>query len=188
MRTSYSRKVRDTVIFAMLATLMFVSKLAMEFLPNMHLIGAFTVLFTLVYRRRALIPIYLFVLITGLYAGFAMWWIPYLYVWTVLWGMTMLIPRRLPTRVAAVVYPVVCSIHGFAFGVLYAPLQALMYGLSFKAMVAWVVAGLPFDVIHGVSNFAAGLLILPLSRILSRLSGYDQIQRPKEIKNGEEDL
>lgn len=169
-RTEASRRIRECVIFAMLATLMFVSKLVMELLPNVHLLGTLTVLYTIVYRKKALIPIYLYVLINGLYAGFAMWWIPYLYVWAVLWGMAMLIPKRIPDRVAAVVYPLVCSIHGFIFGILYAPLQALMYGLNFKGMIAWIAAGFPFDVIHGISNFAVGLLILPLSKVLRKLA------------------
>ena len=169
-RNEASRRIRECVIFAMLTTLMFVSKLVMELLPNVHLLGTLTVLYTVVYRKKALIPIYLYVLINGLYAGFAMWWIPYLYVWAILWGMAMLIPKRIPDRVAAVVYPVVCSLHGFMFGVIYAPLQALMYGLNFKGMIAWIAAGLPFDVIHGISNFAVGLLILPLSKVLRKLA------------------
>jgi energy-coupling factor transport system substrate-specific component len=37
-------------------------------------------------------------------------------------------------------------------------------------MIAWIIAGLPFDVIHGLSNLAAGVLILPLTSLLKRLS------------------
>jgi energy-coupling factor transport system substrate-specific component len=82
----------------------------------------------------------------------------------------MLLPRQMPKSVAAVVYPLICGIHGFAFGILYAPAQALMFGLDFKGMLAWIVAGLPFDLIHGAGNFAMGLLILPLSNLLGRLA------------------
>ncbi len=166
-----SRNVRDSVVFAMLATLMFVSKLVMEFLPNIHLLGTLTMVYTLVYRRRALIPIYLYVVINGVYAGFSPWWVPYTYVWAILWGITMLLPRRIPDAALCVIYPVVCSLHGFAFGVLYAPAQAIMFGLNFDQTLAWVAAGLPFDITHGIGNFVVGLLILPLSRLLLRLSG-----------------
>ena len=141
----------------------------MEFLPNVHLLGALTMVYTIVFKVKALIPIYLYVGLTGLFAGFALWWWPYLYVWTVLWGGAMLLPKRMPKKVACVVYPVVCSIYGFAFGVLYAPAQAFMYGFDFREMLAWIAAGLPFDVIHGVSNFVAGLLVFPLSQLLLRL-------------------
>lgn len=171
MRTKTSLSIREGVIFAMLAAIMFVSKLVMELLPNMHLLACLVIVYTLVYRLKALIPIYLYVLINGVYSGFAMWWIPYLYVWTLLWGAVMLLPRRMPERVGFIVYPILAALHGFAFGVLYAPMQALMYGLNFEGMLAWVAAGLPFDLIHGVSNFAIGFLILPLTRLLRRLSG-----------------
>ena len=155
----------------MLGTVMFCSKILMEALPNVHLLGTLTMVYTLVYRKRALIPIYIYVMLNGLYAGFSMWWIPYLYLWTVLWGVTMLLPRRMPKKIACVVYPLVCSLHGFAFGTLYAPAQALMFGLNFEQMLAWIVAGLPFDAVHGIGNLAVGLLILPLTELLSKLAG-----------------
>ena len=84
------------VIFAMLAAVMFVSKIVMEALPNIHLLGMLTVTYTIVFRKKALIPIYLYVLLNGLYAGFNVWWMPYLYIWTVLWGVTMLLPKNMP--------------------------------------------------------------------------------------------
>lgn len=153
----------------MLGALMFVSKVLMECLPNVHLLGMFTMVYTLVFRRKALIPIYIYVLLNGLYAGFNMWWLPYLYLWTILWAVTMLLPRHMPRKAAAVVYPIVCALHGLAFGTLYAPAQAIMMGMSFKATLAWIAAGLPWDAIHAAGNLAAGLMILPLSELLRKL-------------------
>lgn len=69
-----------------------------------------------------------------------------------------------------VVYPLVCALHGLAFGALYAPWQAIAFGLSWDGMLAWIVAGLPFDAVHALGNLAAGLLILPFSRLLKRLN------------------
>lgn len=148
---------------------MFCSKVVMEFLPNVHLLGMLTITYTLVFRTKALIPIYINVLLVGLYGGFNLWWVPYLYIWTILWGITMLLPKNMPKKIACVVYPVVCSLHGFAYGTLYAPAQALMFGLDFDGMVAWIIAGFPFDVIHGIGNLVAGLLIVPMTALLQRL-------------------
>lgn len=153
----------------MLGTLMFVSKVIMEVLPNVHLLGALTMTYTLVFRTKALIPIYVYVMLNGLYAGFAIWWIPYLYIWIILWAITMLLPRRMPRWLAAIIYPALCALHGLAFGALYAPAQALMYGMNFEQMIAWIIAGLPFDAVHCVGNLVAGLLVLPLSELLRRL-------------------
>lgn len=157
------------MLFAMLAAIMFCSKVVMEFLPNVHLLGVLTMVYTIVFRSKALIPIYGYVLLNGLYAGFSIWWVPYLYIWTILWGITMLLPRKMPKGVKAVVYPIVCALHGLAFGVLYAPAQAIMFGLNGEQTLAWILSGVGFDLIHGIGNLAVGLLILPLSELLTRL-------------------
>lgn len=176
---------RQYIVFAFFGALMFCSKLLMEFLPNVHLLGMFTILLTVVYRSKALIPIYIYVFLNGLYSGFNLWWMPYLYIWTVLWGMTMLIPRKTPKALAAVLYPVLCSLHGFMFGILYAPAQAIMFNLDFEQMLVWIAAGATFDVIHGVSNFVAGLLVIPLSELLLKLEGRGNIR--KKLKRSKND-
>ena len=158
--------VKEIAVFGMLGALMYISKLVMEGLPNIHLIGVFIVATTVVYRQKALFPIYVFVFLTGLFFGFGTWWIPYLYIWTILWGMTMLIPKRIPEKFKGIVYMIVCSLHGFLYGVFYAPAQALLFGLDFKGMIAWIVAGFPFDITHGISNFLCGILIVPIIKVL----------------------
>ena len=165
-------RVKDIAVFGMLGALMYASKVIMELLPNIHLIGTFIIAMTVVYRSKALYPLYIFVLLTGLLNGFATWWIPYLYIWTVLWGITMLIPKRIPDKAKPIVYSVVCSLHGFLYGVLYAPAQALLFGLDFEATLTWIATGIPFDITHGISNFICGLLICPIISILSKAEKY----------------
>ena len=164
--------VKEMAVFGMLGAVMFASKLLMEVAPNVHLLGVFTIAFTVVYRKKALYPIYIYVLLNGIFCGFATWWIPYLYLWTILWGVTMLLPKRMSKKLAPIIYMVVNACHGFLFGVLYAPAQALLFGMNFQGMIAWILAGLPFDMIHGVSNFVCGLLICPIIRVLSRADKY----------------
>lgn len=156
-------------VFAMLGTMLFCGDILMEWAPNIHFVGMLTMTYTLVYREKALIPIYVYVVLNGVYAGFALWWVPYLYLWTILWGVTMLLPRNMPRRVAIPVYMAVCALHGLCFGTLYAPFQAVAFGLNFEKTLAWIVAGLPFDAIHAMGNLAAGTLIVPLSDLLRRL-------------------
>lgn len=158
--------IREIVVFSMLGAVMYASKIVMEFAPNIHLLGVFTVAYTVVYRKKALYPIYIYVLLNGIFYGFATWWIPYLYLWGVLWGMVMLLPRKIPKKWQPLIYMVVCALHGFLFGTLYAPAQALLYGFSFQGMIAWIVAGLPWDFIHGISNFFCGILIVPIISVL----------------------
>lgn len=161
--------VKETVVFGMLGALMYVSKIIMEIAPNIHLLGVFTIALTVVFRKKALYPIYTYVLINGLFSGFATWWIPYLYLWTILWGVTMLLPQKMPEKAKPIVYMTVNACHGFLFGTLYAPVQALLLGLSFDAMIAWIIAGFPWDFVHGVSNFFCGMLIIPIVNALKRI-------------------
>ena len=168
--------VREIAVFGMLGALMYAAKLALEFLPNVHLLGTFTVALTLTYRKKALYPIYTYVFINGVFAGFAAWWVPYLYLWTILWAAVMVLPKNIPAKWQPLVYMAVNAAHGFLFGTLYAPAQALLYGLDLRSTIAWILAGLPWDLIHGVSNFFTGTLILPLVSALKRAERYTALR------------
>ena len=148
---------------------MYISKIIMEWIPNVHLLGTLVMAYTLIYRRKALYPIYVFVFLCGALGGFNAWWIPYLYVWTVLWGVTMILPKNMPKKVAPIIYMIVCALHGFGFGILYAPAQAIMFGLNFDQMLVWIASGFYFDMIHGIGNFFCGMLIIPIASVLRML-------------------
>lgn len=166
--------VQEIAIFGMLGALMYASKWLMEILPNIHLIGVFTIAITVVYRAKALYPLYIFVFLTGLFAGFATWWVSYLYTWTILWAITMLLPQRMPVALQPIVYAVVCSLHGFLYGVLYLPVQMIFFHLKPAGILSWLLVGIGFDITHGISNFVCGLLICPLILALrqaKKLSG-----------------
>ena len=164
-----SRKIFELVLFSMLGALMLASDLAMEALPNIHVVGMLTVTFTAVFRSRALIPLYVYVFLTGLIFGFSFWWLAYLYAWLPLWGAAMLVPKSAPRVVKGVIYPIINLCHGLLFGALNAPLYAIAYGMGFDGMLAWIASGLGFDLLHAAGNFAFGFLILPLSELLQSL-------------------
>ncbi len=163
-------KVKEITIFSMLGAMIFALKKVMEFAPNIHLVGVFIIAITVVYRKKALYPIYIYVFLDGLFGGFSTWWVPYLYIWTVLWGVTMLIPKNINPKIQPLIYMTVCALHGFLYGILYAPAQAFFFNLDFNGTVSWIVAGLPYDLIHGVSNFLCGILIFPIINVLKSVN------------------
>lgn len=167
--------IRDIIIFSMLGAIMFISKMIMEFLPNIHAVAMFIAVFTLVYRWKALIPIYIYVFLVGLVNGFGTWWYPYIYIWAVLWVFIMLIPKRLSIKKRAVISAILCGLHGLLYGILYAPFQALAFGLNFEGMIAWIVAGFPFDIVHMCGNIAMSVLILPLYNVMIKLENKRNI-------------
>ncbi len=151
--------------------MMFSSKIALEWAPNIHMLGMLTMVATVVFRYKALIPIYLYAFTLFLFYGFAPWCVIHFYVWTVLWALTMLIPKRLPKKVLAFLYPTVCALHGLMYGALCSLTQVPIYYNSYDpaVMLAYVASGFYFDLLHAVGNLGFGLLILPLSELLLRL-------------------
>ncbi|MBO5373855.1 MAG: hypothetical protein J6A54_00205 [Clostridia bacterium] len=162
-------KILDLVIFAMLGSILFISKIVTELLPNIHPVTMLIAVFTLVYRSRALIPIYVYVAISGVFYGLATWWIPYLYIWTLAWALFMLIPKNASIKAKGILASIFCGLHGLFYGILYAPAQALLFGLDFKGMIAWIIAGFPFDLLHMLGNVIISLLVVPIYKVLSRL-------------------
>lgn len=160
---------KEIAVFALLGTVMFVSKMVMEFLPNIHLLAVLTVAFTAVYRAKALLPIYVYVFLNGLISGFNIWWVPYLYIWTLLWGAVMVVPRGISQKATFIIYTTLSILHGLTFGLFYAPAQAMFFGLDLGQTVAWVMAGLPFDLVHAVGNGVLSLLIMPIVSALKRI-------------------
>ena len=163
--------IREITVFSMLSAVMFVSKVIMEGIPNVHLLGTFVVAFTLTYRAKALFPIYGYVLVNGIWEGFNPFgWLPELYLWLILWGAVMLLPKKMPKVIAPIVYMVVSGLHGLLFGVFYAPVYAFFIGMGWERVWLWVLAGLPFDLIHGIGNFVLGTLIIPIASLLNKLN------------------
>lgn len=172
MKNEKYKKLVDNIVFAMLGIIMLISKLLLEGIPNVHLLGTLITAYTIVYRKAALKPIYIFVLLFGLFYGFGIWWVPYLYIWTILWGMVMLLPKKMKPQIAIPVYMVISGLHGLLYGTLYAPVQALFYGYDFKTMLAWIAAGFYFDITHAVGNVVLGILILPIASTLKKFHKY----------------
>lgn len=161
----------DIAVLGMLGALMYASKALMNLLPNIHLIAVFICACTRVYRAKALYPLYIFVLLCGVFEGFTTWWIPYLYIWSVLWAAVMLLPKNIPVKAQPFVFGGVAGLHGFLFGTLFAPAQALFFGMNFKQTLAWIAAGFSFDAIHGVSNIITGItLTVPLITLMNKIS------------------
>ncbi len=156
--------VRELVFLALCTAVLFVSQVALAFLPNIELVSLLVIVYTHAFRRKVLYIIYAFTLLEGLLYGFSTWWLTYLYVWTVLallaWAF-----RRMES-------PLGWAILSGAFGLAFGALCELVYLpiIGWRASVAAWVSGIPFDLAHCFGNFVAALaLYRPLSRLMERL-------------------
>jgi len=177
---------KEAITLALLGALMFCSKLLTESIPNVHFLAMLTIAYTVVFGFKAIYAILTFIMLVGLFYGFGIWWVPYFYLWPILWGVTLLLPKKMPTiklgkkisfNLAVPVYMLVAGLHGLCYGTLYAPFQALVYGLNFEKTIAWIIAGLPWDVIHCVGNICASTLTVPVIAGLKRAMKAANIQQ-----------
>ena len=153
-------KMRKTLAL-LLAALMTVLQVVMAPLPNIEPVSLLILVYTLVYGGQVFYIVYTFVLLEGLLFGFHLWWVTYLYIWT-LWAAVVLLLRRGREKP-----PLMWAAASGAFGLSFGALDALPYlaGGLMAAFSRWV-SGIPFDVLHCLGNF---FLALALERPLYRL-------------------
>ena len=157
-------KTRDLVIVAMMAAVLFVVQVALSFVPNIELVTLLIIIYSLVIGRKTIFAIYVFALLEGLFYGFGIWWIMYLYVWTVLY----FIVRALRKQQEVLVWSLVGGFFGLLFGTLCSIPYFFIGGIG--AGVAWWVAGLPYDILHGVGNFVVILVLFkPIHKVVEKL-------------------
>lgn len=175
-RTRIAAKIAYITLGAMLGAMLFASQVAMAGLPNIEIVSLLILVWTRVYRTGALPGIAVFIALEGVVYGFGIWWISYLYIWFILWGIVMLIPPRKSQEkltgkrlaLASLGWAVLSGAYGFAFGALTAIPWFFRGGPS--AALAYWLSGIPFDIPHAIGNFASALLLaVPLIELLTKL-------------------
>ena len=81
----------ELVLFSALTALLFLLDIVLEVAMNVELVSMLVATYTLVFRKKALIILYLYVALYLLLFGFGVYNLAYLYIWLVLWGVFMLL-------------------------------------------------------------------------------------------------
>ncbi len=161
--TKLKLTVRETVIFGLLTAIIFISQIALSSLANVELVSLFIIIYTKRFKNKTLYIIYAFVLLQGLVYGFHLWFISYLYIWTILFLAVRFIKGE-----GAVFYAIMSGFFGLLFGTLTSFATFFLFGPA--ATLGYIIAGIPFDLLHGVANFAVTLsLYTPLSKIIKQI-------------------
>ncbi len=165
-------RIKDIVIIGMLTALLVAAKYSLDFLPNIELVTTFIIIYTLLLRKKALYIITVFIVLQGLLYGFGLWWLNYMYIWFVLYALaTVFRKERSPF-----LWAILSGGFGFSFGAL-CSIPYFFMGLpggtiqnGFQTAFAYWIAGIPFDLVHGISNFFVTLVLFkPVYKILSEL-------------------
>lgn len=157
--------VKKITRIALLSAILYVSKVALEMLPNVELVSVLIMVYTLVFGAETLWIITVFNLFELIQWGFGSWWISYLYVWPLLCVVVLLLKK--PLKEEFLVWSVIAGCFGLLFGSLFA-IAYLPVDPSY-ALAYWI-SGLMWDVWHGVWNFILMMVLgKPLYRLLSKL-------------------
>ncbi|MCD7752302.1 MAG: hypothetical protein LUI10_11285 [Lachnospiraceae bacterium] len=156
--------VKDIALIGMMTATIEVAKDTLAFLPNVELVTLLIVLYTLFFGKRIFFAIPVFVFLQGLLYGFGIWWFMYLYVWPLLALLTFLFRNQ----TSLLFWSAFCGLYGLFFGALCSLPYIILSGPT--AALAWWVAGIPFDIIHGISNAVLCLVLYkPLQLALRKL-------------------
>ncbi len=147
-----------------LGAIAYISQIALSCLPNIEIVSILFLVYTKVFGKKALFPIYLFVMLEGLLHGFSSWWFMYLYVWAVLFAITMLFHKNN----SIIIWAIINGAFGLCFGALCSILWSVMYGIG--SGFAYFISGIPYDIPHCIGNFVTALVLYqPLYAILSKV-------------------
>lgn len=153
----------ETATLALMTAILLAVQVAFAALPNIEAVSLLIVLYTRRFHRKTLFIIYGFALLEGLLYGFGLWFINYLYVWTVLWlAATWL--RHMESTIGWIV---LLAAFGLSFGFLCSIPYLFIGGPSMA--FSYFISGIPFDLLHcGGNAVLAALLFKPLDRVFTQ--------------------
>ena len=161
-RTKWTAK--EVAYTGMAVAIIEACKVVMQGLPNIEVTSFFVIMFTLVLGSKMLIVVPAFTLIEGCIFGFGIWWVMYLYAWPLLALITWFMRKQN----SVLLYSAVSALFGFGFGALCSIPYLFIGGPAM--MFNWWIAGIPFDLIHGVSNFLIMLFLYkPIRKVMDRI-------------------
>lgn len=163
-------KTKDLVVMAMLTGIIFAAQVGMASMPNIEIVTLLVILYTQVYRKKVFFIIYAFVALEGIFYGFGIWWMNYLYIWTLLALLVLLLGRK---NRSLVFWGIVSGAYGLCYGMLCAIPYFVAGGVG--GGIAYWIAGIPYDILHCAGNVVLCLLLYrPLYHVMTQVlrAGY----------------
>ncbi len=161
-------KAKDISLMAVLGAVLFISQVALSFLPNVELVSLFIIIFTRCFRKKIIGILSVFLLLEILMYGINTWVIMYLYVWPIL----ALISYIFKDIKSVAFWALISGFFGLIFGALCSIVYFFIGGIG--GGIAYFIAGIPFDILHCISNVCVVFLLLkPLEILLCKLKLKD---------------
>lgn len=171
-------KTKDICLIGIMVAVIEVCKATMTFLPNIELTTFWLIMFTLFFGKKVVFVVPVFILIEGCLYGFGSWWIMYLYTWPLLVLVTWIYRKQESLWFWSVLSAVFGLLFGLFCSIPYYVLGAIDGGLrgGLHAGFTWWVAGIPWDLVHGISNFVLMMVLYkPVCVIMKKVSICDMV-------------
>ena len=166
--------IKEITLIGMMIAVIEVCKVALSGIPNVELTSFWIIMFTLFFGKRILFVIPAFILIEGTMYGVHLWWIMYLYAWPLLAFVTWIFRKQ----DSVWFFSILSGLFGLMFGFLcsfpYVAIGAVDGGIKngLYAGFTWWVAGIPWDIVHGVANFVLMLILYTPIRTVMKNSKH----------------
>ena len=153
-------KTRDIVLIGIMLSVIEVVKFSLSAIAGVEMVTLLFIVYTLFFREKMIYVLPAFYLIEGVLFGFGIWWFAYLYIWAILVFVVYLFRRNQSVWF----WSFLSGIFGLSFGFLRSFVYLVTGGVNMA--ITWWVAGIPTDILHGISNFIVCLVLFkPLSRV-----------------------
>ena len=153
----------DACFGALYGALMFALKMAMASLPNIEPVTLLVLVAGCCLGKKGFLAICVYIVCELLVWGAGVWNMGYVLVWPLLFDVAYAC-----RRIRSIwFWSLLAGVFGFSFGLWFALIFGLFNGVS--AAFSWWVAGLPFDLVHGVAKMVVTFfLFLPLRGLCKR--------------------
>jgi len=159
-------KALQIVRIGLCSALLFISQIALSFIPNCELVSFLTIIFTLAFGPEMFLTVTIFSILEGMLYGFGLWVVSYLYVWPVLVLLTLLLKPLF--KEDHIMWTVLSTGFGLIFGAFFA-IAYIPVNPSY-ALTYWI-SGLPWDVWHAIANgIIMFVLYKPVSKAMKKIT------------------
>ncbi len=155
---------KDIVLMGLMLASIEVVKSALSFIAGVEMVTLLFILYTLYFREKMVYLLLCFYLTEGVLYGFGIWWFAYIYIWALLVWLVYVFRKRKSVWF----WSMLSGLFGLSFGLLCSFMSLFTGGI--KVAVSWWIAGIPTDILHGISNFVICLVLFkPLDRVFGRV-------------------
>lgn len=155
---------KDAAEIGIMSATLSAGKFALSFLPNIEIVTLLMILYTIYFGKKAILSAFVFTALECMLWGFGLWVIMYMYIWPLLVWFALIFREKKH----ALFWALLSGMFGLSYGGLCALVYVATSGIN--AGFAWWIAGIPFDIVHGISNFIIMIILFnPLSSVMKRI-------------------